>query len=109
VHLADGFVDQIAFRLLEPRIPFVVVTGYDRETLSPPLRKAAYVQKPICRQDFVAAVERCIQENRRQGAEQVRRLLLPAVVGRYTIEGIGLCLQFRCVREYAMAVVVAVH
>ena len=66
VHLADGFVDRIAFRLLERHIPFVVVTGYDRETLSPPLRKAAYVQKPICRQDFVATIERCIQESRRQ-------------------------------------------
>lgn len=67
VHLADGFVDRIAFRLLDRRIPFVVVTGYDHETLSPPLRKAAYVQKPICRQDFVATIERCIRESRRQG------------------------------------------
>jgi two-component SAPR family response regulator len=64
VHLADGFVDRIALRLLKRRI--LVVTGYDRETLSPPLRKAAYVQKPICRQDFVATIERCIQESRRQ-------------------------------------------
>jgi hypothetical protein len=31
------------------------------------------------------------------------------LVGRYTIEGIGLCLQFLCVREHAMAVVVAVY
>jgi CheY-like chemotaxis protein len=67
VHLADGFVDRIALRLLKRRI--LVVTGYDRETLSPPLRKAAYVQKPICRQDFVAAIERCIQESRRQGGK----------------------------------------
>jgi two-component SAPR family response regulator len=64
VHLADGFVDRIAFRLLDRRIPFVVVTGYERGILPSHLRQATYIQKPISRHDLVAAVRRCIQESR---------------------------------------------
>jgi two-component SAPR family response regulator len=67
LHLADGFVDHLAARLLDRRIPFVVVTGYERTFLPPHLRQAIYVQKPFSRQDLVAAVEHCIQESRRQG------------------------------------------
>jgi response regulator RpfG family c-di-GMP phosphodiesterase len=64
VHLADGFVDRIALRPVDRHIPFVVVTGYDRGDLPSHLRQAAYIQKPISRDDLVAAVRRCIQESR---------------------------------------------
>jgi two-component SAPR family response regulator len=69
VHLADGFVDRIAFRLLDRCIPFVVVTGHERGILPSHLRQAIYIQKPILREDLVAAVQHCIRESR-QGGQQ---------------------------------------
>src|SRR5690242_17469763 len=61
VRLADGLADPIARQLQNRRIPFIVVTGYEREMLPPSLREAPYMQKPILGEDLVAAVERCEQ------------------------------------------------
>jgi DNA-binding NtrC family response regulator len=73
VQLADGFVDPIARQLGDRHIPFVVVTGYEHGTLPPGLQEAPYMQKPIVRDQLVAAVERCIELSRQQRLKAARR------------------------------------
>jgi DNA-binding NtrC family response regulator len=73
VQLADGFADPIARQLQDRHIPFVVVTGYEHGTLPSCLQKAPYMQKPIERDQLVAAVERCVQLSRQQRLEAERR------------------------------------
>jgi DNA-binding NtrC family response regulator len=50
VRLRAGVVTSVAKVLLERHIPFIVVTGYRRESLPPELKSAPYLPKP-CRQD----------------------------------------------------------
>jgi DNA-binding response OmpR family regulator len=44
--LQDGFAIDIARHLRRKRVPFVVVTAYQREDLHPELRGAFYIGKP---------------------------------------------------------------
>jgi DNA-binding NtrC family response regulator len=56
VRLNDGTAADVARLFTARRLPFVVVTGYDRVTLSSDLVAAPYMQKPIAREDLVAVV-----------------------------------------------------
>ena len=46
VQLQDGSSIEVAKTLEQRGIPFVVVTGYGRDWLDPPLRTAPYLAKP---------------------------------------------------------------
>ena len=53
VQLSDGNCVQVAAALIERNIPFVVVTGYERSTIPPVLRRAPYMGKPTAADDLV--------------------------------------------------------
>jgi len=56
VQLRDGDATNVADALSERDVPFVVVTGYHRDTLPPVLRKAPYVAKPFKEAELIDAV-----------------------------------------------------
>ena len=58
VQLQDGTCVEVARRLNERHIPFVVVTGYSRDWLAPELRKAPYLAKPFSRDELVELAAR---------------------------------------------------
>jgi DNA-binding NtrC family response regulator len=59
VQLRRGGATDVAKVLLERHIPFIVVTGYLRETLPAELKSAPYLAKP-CRQDELIDLARQI-------------------------------------------------
>src|SRR5262245_5637500 len=56
VQLRDGDTAKVAEALIERNVPFVVVTGYRRDTLPSVLRKAPYVAKPFQEAELIDAV-----------------------------------------------------
>jgi two-component SAPR family response regulator len=58
VELRNGTCVAVAQALQRRHVPFVVVSGYDRIDLSPPLRDAPYMGKPVQTADLVAVVAR---------------------------------------------------
>jgi CheY-like chemotaxis protein len=55
--LADGTSAELADYLEERRIPYVVVSGYDRADLPRRLRSAPFVAKPISVPQLMEAIE----------------------------------------------------
>jgi DNA-binding response OmpR family regulator len=68
--LVDGAATDLATCLDERRVPYVVVSGYDKEDLPNGLRRAPFIAKPISVQVLLEAIEglaagRCPHANRR--------------------------------------------
>jgi DNA-binding NtrC family response regulator len=58
VRLRAGVVTSVAKVLLERHIPFIVVTGYRRETLPPELKSAPYLPKPCQQAELIDLARR---------------------------------------------------
>jgi DNA-binding NtrC family response regulator len=58
VRLRAGVGTSVAKVLLERHIPFIVVTGYGRETLPPELKSAPYLNKPCLHNELVDLARR---------------------------------------------------
>lgn len=54
VRLADDDATEIAKTLTERRVPFIVITAYNREALPEELRGAPYMDKPVLYEELVA-------------------------------------------------------
>lgn len=56
IQLDDGTCVEIA-RILKGRdIPYVVVTGYNRDAIPPELRDAPFLAKPVRREELIQAI-----------------------------------------------------
>jgi DNA-binding response OmpR family regulator len=53
VRLREGSAVEVAKALRERGVPFVVLSGYSRDTLPPELKKAPFVAKPISESELI--------------------------------------------------------
>jgi hypothetical protein len=60
VVLAERTLVPVARRLAELRIPFLLVTGLEKEALPLPLRNVPYLGKPYLREQLIGALESTI-------------------------------------------------
>lgn len=56
IQLHDGTCEDVARVLKGRHIPFVVVSGYDRDAIPPELRSAPFLAKPVRREELVRAI-----------------------------------------------------
>jgi DNA-binding response OmpR family regulator len=55
VRLRDGSAVEVANVLRERGVPFVVMSGYSRDTLPPELRNAPFIAKPMAESELIDA------------------------------------------------------
>lgn len=75
--LLDGSAEALVTHLEQRRIPYIVVSGYEKETLPIALKGAPFVAKPVSMQLLVEAVQTIVaarQRNDRRDAAQLRKL-----------------------------------
>jgi DNA-binding NtrC family response regulator len=75
--LLDGSAETLVTHLEQRRIPYIVVSGYEKETLPVTLKGAPFVAKPVSMQLLVEAVQAVIatpKRDNRRDAEQLRKL-----------------------------------
>jgi two-component SAPR family response regulator len=60
VQLDDGMVFAAARALRRRRVPFVLVTGYERSMIPAELADVPYLQKPVSRATLVECVVDCV-------------------------------------------------
>jgi YesN/AraC family two-component response regulator len=53
VRLREGSAVEVAKALQERGVPFVVMSGYSRDTLPPELKKAPFVAKPMSESELI--------------------------------------------------------
>lgn len=64
VHLGLELSTLVAQRLQALRVPFVVLTGYSSEQLSPEFGRAAVMSKPARAEELLSALQDCMSERR---------------------------------------------
>lgn len=64
VHLGDELSTPVAQRLKTLGIPFVILTGYSVDQLSPEFGRAALISKPARAKELIAALVKCMREKR---------------------------------------------
>lgn len=57
----DGLTLAVARRLRQERVPFVIMTGYQREHLPPELRTAHYLGKPVLPDLLIEVILRALE------------------------------------------------
>jgi len=75
--LLDGSAEMLATHLEDHRIPYIVVSGYEKENLPVALKAAPFVAKPVSMHLLVEAVHTIVaapQSGDEHDAEQLRRL-----------------------------------
>jgi DNA-binding NarL/FixJ family response regulator len=73
VNLREGSALVVARALTKRGTPFVVVTGYSRDSLPTELQQAPYMPKPIADADLIEAVVRVCGDNSPASASTVDR------------------------------------
>ena len=58
VNLREGSAVEVAKALRERGVPFVVMSGYSRNTLAPELKKAPFVAKPMTESELIDTARR---------------------------------------------------
>ncbi len=59
-HLGDHTSADLARKLRERHVPFVVVSGYDPDVLPPEMKGAPFLAKPIVGSDLIKAITRLL-------------------------------------------------
>ncbi|MEX0928627.1 MAG: response regulator [Balneolales bacterium] len=64
VNLGDQFSEEIVLRLMDLKIPYLLLTGYDRENLPDIFAGAPLMEKPFDGNELISTIQELCKQNR---------------------------------------------